>query len=107
MNIDINTTMPFGKYKGILVSDLIPSNVLSDIEAKELLPYVQYFMWIKRETNHTLSDLLLNRIKEILLKAPKYIPDNSKHYNRFLNHYNDMGYMNDISFQDAYGDFGY
>ena len=107
MEITLNTVMNFGKFKGELVSELLPS-INNEIDAKGLKPIVKYFMWINRETNYILNPDVINRMKEILnlMPKPKYSDSTSSRGGRY-EHYNDMGAMNGISFQDVYGDFGF
>jgi len=106
--ITLNTTLTFGKYKGQLVSDLLPNDITSDVEAKVFMPYVKYFMWIKKETKYTLSLEVIDRVKLIFNQQPKKIEISYKtSKGGRLDHYNDMGAMSGISFQDCYGDFGF
>jgi len=115
MKLTLSTVLPFGKYKGKLINDLIPEPSTT-LEARELRQIVRYFGWIKKETSYELSEEVVDRIKTILKMSAKIssdIPSYSKSYlGRYskkgrLEHWNDMGAMNDISFQDCYGDFGY
>ena len=106
--ITLDTVLWCGKHKGDLVSDLLPGDITSDVEAKEFMPFLKYFAWIKRETQYVLSSEVMERIKLIFSQQPKkfHVQYKSSKGSR-LDHYNDMGAMNGISFQDCYGDFGF
>jgi len=108
--ITLDTILWFGKYKGELVSDLLPGDITSDVEAKQFMPFLKYFAWIKRETQYVLSSEVIERVKLIFSQQPKKFDEPYKYKSSKgsrLGHYNDMGAMNDISFQDCYGDFGF
>lgn len=54
------------------------------------------------------------KFNQLPLKVRKYwkkywsdLSSNSNYESSGLNHYNDIGAMNDLTFQDIYGDFGY
>lgn len=113
--LNLQDKMPCGKYKGCIISDMI--------NAEHWLNSPQnYLAWaIRTWTNYTFSDEIIKAIdknqKEISDLQREYERSESnriklnderhKHKARNLEHYNDMGAMNDISFQDIYGDFGF
>jgi len=106
MTLYLNSILAFGKYKDNVVSDLLPSDITSEIEAVQFRPIIKYFSWIRRETSYVLSEEIVDRIKEILSKMPKR-KESSSYGRGNYEHYNDIGAMNGLSFQDLYGDFGY
>lgn len=106
MEIKLETVIPFGKYKGYKVEDILP-DVDSEFDARFVKPVVKYFAWVKRETSYTLNKEVLERCEHILLLILKPSFRDSSSYRGRLEHWNDMGSMSGVSFQDVYGDFGY
>lgn len=112
MELTLKTKIPFGKYKGEIVENLLAAKY--DIDANNLYRNrIPYFNWLERETQHTLSKDIKDRLEEIhllrmefLKRSPECNSSSSSYFSN-LDHYNDMGAMNGISFQEIYGDFGY
>ena len=113
--LTLQDKMPCGKYKGCIISDMI--NAENWLNAPQ-----NYLAWaIRTWTNYTFSDEIIKAInknqKELCDLQEEYERTESnrdksedirhKYKTRNLEHYNDIGAMNDLSFQDVYGDFGF
>lgn len=104
MEIKLNTVMPFGKYKGWKIDDLMPE-AENEYDSLEFKKYVHYLGWVAKNTQHTISEEVAYRAKQIMSKLPKRKYSYSTR--RGDGNWNSMGGMTDISFQDCYGDFGW
>mgnify|MGYP003658518337 CR=1 FL=1 len=104
MEIQLNTILSFGKYKGKLVSELLPL-VESSKQAEQVKERATYFGWIVRKTEHNISKELEERVVSIIQLCPK--PKYSSGGNSSKGRYNGMGSYSGITFSDCYGDFGY
>lgn len=106
MNITLDTVLTFGKFKGKLVSDLLIETE-SEVMAKELRPIVSYFVWIALNTQHTLDLEVEKRMKSIMSLYRRDMSSSYSSNHSGLDHYNDIGAISDLSFQDCFGDFGF
>ena len=128
MIIKLNTIGESAKAYQLEGGGWIPKAVV--VSGNGLLPpYYELTDWFvnslaEKKYNGTLSELdilTLNSLRQCIVyfhELPDEVKENwrkfwsgcSVTYNtkdRKYDHYNDMGAMNDMSFQDAYGDFGY
>lgn len=95
--LTLNDTYPFGKYKGILLKHMLEE------ENPEFERAWRYLAWAKNTVKSIeLQSDVIERMKCVFPKTS----ENDCYYSRY-DHYNDIGSMVDISFQDVYGDFGY
>lgn len=94
-------TLTFGKFKGHKVSELLDCG-------KDGLRYMD---WIERRcSNIKLTPKLRRKIEECRAYYSYDYRDKSMsnhHYSSNYEHYNDMGGMYDVGFDECYGTFGY
>lgn len=115
--LTMESNMPFGKYKGYKIKDLIetwhflnsPQNYLVwAIRTWKNVEFSEEIIKLINENQRNLSNLQdeYKRIESIRDKSEDVVDTKHKCKGK-LEHYNDLGAMTDISFQDVYGDFGY
>lgn len=111
MKLTLKDKMPFGKWKGAIIENIIPKDD-DNYEGYSLFGRgdgLNYLKWaIKEWKNVEFSDGIKIRIREIeKIRLQNYKPEPQRYKGRSYDHYNDMGWTNDMTFQDVYGDFGY
>ncbi len=111
MAITMETVLNFGKYKGCKISDMLRNGEdATDETYRSVFRYLEYLTWIRYNTKYVLSNEVMNRMGDIDWARDKNLESNETNYKSKrgrLEHHNDMGAMNDLSFEDAYGTFGY
>lgn len=78
MLIELDTVLPFGMYKGHNVKDLLVGT------KHTLKSRINYFQWIARKTQHTLSQQLIDKMTEIWRYYDMDNPGEGSHYNHAI-----------------------